>query len=554
MTSVPSSHCPPAPRSRVLGWGCLLLLVGAGCTGDGGGGGGGEDIRYVVHLQPLVPTNQAPFADLGSLQLQIVPTVGAPTTVDLPVPDSGGTTVAEELPAIEDAVLTVRGYKGDTLVAWGQTVPWTVGNTDEVDITILVSFIEAVGWLNPMDDGVYGGELIAVGDGRFRIFGGLGQTERDNLGEKRDRVLEVDVGRPDAALAFVDIGTLPEWAEGDSDEEVSTVHTERTDFRMLPLTRGDGAGQWLLAGGSYKGMCEDATSVTNTAYIYDVEAGTYTPTAGRMKSGREDYAAVVDERGHVIFQGGSVYKNDPGQCWITPSLEWYDPSTGLFEAYSSSAGEGLGQIGAIAASLGPDGSLFCGGADFNASGWTSVTACVTVDLDNALRDSESLPVSLAGAAAVQLDDGRVLVTGGANEDEGVSQGSASARAVDTAMLYSAASGWSTLPDAMRLPRAGHRMALLPDGRVAIIGGSATWDPFVPSDDAYSCVEIYDPRADADPFTMLDGCDADAAARGLPVRTDRPLVAVDPDFGVLIAGGAEDSNLASSQVSLFVPEP
>lgn len=551
MTTVQSQHSPRAAGARAQRWGALVLLITTGCTG---GGATGDKVNYTIHLQPLTPTNQAPFADLSAIQLQIVPAVGAPTTVDLPVPDSGSTTVADALPAIEDAVLVVEGFKNDTLVAWGRTTAMTVENDAEVDITILVSLVDAVGWLNPMDDGEYDGELINVGDGRFRVFGGLGQTDRDKLGGKRDRVLELDVGQPDSALAFADIATLPEWTEGDNEGDSGTTHTERTAFHLLPLSRGDAAGEWLMAGGSYRGLCTDATQVTNTAFVYDAVAGSFTPTAGRMTSGRENYAALVDDRGHVIFQGGSVYKNDPGQCWITPSFEWYDPGTGVFEDYGGGNSSTLGQIGALAVTLGPDGSLFCGGADFNASGWTSLAACVTVDLDNVIRDSDSLPISLAGASAVALDDGRVLVTGGANEDTGVAQGSAVAAAVDNAYIYSAATGWSTLPDHMLLPRAGHRMERLVDGRIVIIGGAATWDPFVPSNDAYSCVEIYDPHADTGAFTMLDGCDAEAAARGLPGRADRPLVAYDPDFGILIAGGGLDVDHASPLVALFVPAP
>ena len=50
------------------------------------------------------------------------------------------------------------------------------------------------------------------------------------------------------------------------------------------------------------------------------------------------------------------------------------------------------------------------------------------------------------------------------------------------------------------------------------------------------------------------CDDDDAQASLPLRTSRPSFDADPDYGVLIAGGFDESGHAIAGVAYFVGQP
>lgn len=124
-----------------------------------------------------------------------------------------------------------------------------------------------------------------------------------------------------------------------------------------------------------------------------------------------------------------------------------------------------------------------------------------------------------GAAAVTLDDGRVLVFGG-------NTGSGATNAVQ---VFSDGS-WSDLGAVMLDARSGHTATALADGRILIAGGEN-------SSGALSSLEIYDPSSGAfsSAGTLSAGRKAHGAARL-------------PSGSVLIIGGSDGTNaLASSEV-------
>jgi hypothetical protein len=109
-----------------------------------------------------------------------------------------------------------------------------------------------------------------------------------------------------------------------------------------------------------------------------------------------------------------------------------------------------------------------------------------------------------GAAAALLHDGRVLVTGGAAES-GSDVGTTSAELFDPATLTFTATG------SMAVPRQGHSLATLPDGRVFVTPGASRM------------VELFDPASG----TFRAGAGTDAA-------TGRAIAL--PDGRVVIIGG------------------
>src|SRR5688500_3170556 len=92
----------------------------------------------------------------------------------------------------------------------------------------------------------------------------------------------------------------------------------------------------------------------------------------------------------------------------------------------------------------------------------------------AWRAAPPLGEPRAGACAVRLPDGRVLVPGGSRDEGPV----ASAEV----FRYGPEESFEPVP-AMQAPRAGHACVLLGDGRVLVAGGEAPGAPVA---------ELYDP--------------------------------------------------------------
>lgn len=520
----------------------LALLALLGCSQESPGPG----VEYTLHLIPVLPSNQDPFGELTRLEVEIAPAVGSATVVPMDLPGSGGTGVIDGLPEFEDAVITVRGYDGDVLVATGHTTAVSLLDGDELEIPVLFSEVDQFGWLTPFDRGLYAGEILALGDGRFRVFGGIGNTDRGKIGVQSDVIWEIDVSEPGSLPAFTEVGTLPEWTEGDG----SATHTERAGFRMMPLSTGPHAGEYLMLGGSVEGVCTPSSEVTDTAFYYDPVAGSFTALEETIPDGRESYAAVVDARGNILLQGGAIFDARNSGCVVTSDIVRFNTADEEFERITG--GTALGLVGAIGASVGNDGTLFCGGVALESDGWSTADDCEVVALDGtSATPTDPLPVSVTGAGAVTLADGRVLVAGGAHASGTVSFGTALGPAVSDAWLFDEGQ-WTVTANKMSLPRAGHSMTLLPDGRVLVVGGANTWEPFFISNEGLACAEIFDPRSNT--FTALSDCTADDALGDLEDRTQSPLLAVDPDWGVLIAGGGKDEEAAQGAVALFVPAP
>jgi hypothetical protein len=194
-------------------------------------------------------------------------------------------------------------------------------------------------------------------------------------------------------------------------------------------------GRVLLAGGmdTSSGLAKNIA----VAEIYDPATGKFGPT-GSMVTARFGHTATLLADGRVLIAGGGIEHVDgSGTRRVGPTLptragtatmslidsaELYDPGTGKFS---------------------PTGSMSVG------------------------RDT---------AAAVRLEDGRVLITG--SGDEG-NQADASAD------LYDPATAKFTPTGSMSAARYGHTATLLTDGRVLIASGNN-------GTNGETSIEIYDP--------------------------------------------------------------
>ena len=95
-----------------------------------------------------------------------------------------------------------------------------------------------------------------------------------------------------------------------------------------------------------------------------------------------------------------------------------------------------------------------------------------------------LPAPRGGHAATLLNNGDLLVTGGAQQAGGLAR-------ADAYLLPAGSQTFVTLDASLQVARTGHTATLLPDGRVLIAGGSRT-DALTNIDDLVETVEIYDP--------------------------------------------------------------
>lgn len=162
-----------------------------------------------------------------------------------------------------------------------------------------------------------------------------------------------------------------------------------------------------------------------------------------------------------------------------------------------------------------DGRMLVTGGD----GWlTAMPTAEIIDPIAGVSQPTGAPhASRADHTATRLADGRVLVTGGI----GSSGAAAPFGFLATAEIWDPATGQFRLLDAvMSAPRVGHSAALLPDGRVLIIGG---WTSVT----SYALAEIFDPATEE--FTAVEAADR-------RVRFEHSTVQLE-DGSVLVLGGA-----------------
>ncbi len=131
-----------------------------------------------------------------------------------------------------------------------------------------------------------------------------------------------------------------------------------------------------------------------------------------------------------------------------------------------------------------------------------------------------------GAAAVTLDDGRVLVFGGTTSSGG---------ATNAVQVFSDGS-WSDLGAVMLDARSGHSATLLKDGRILLAGGENSSGPL-------SSLEIYDPSSNSfASAASLSGARKSHGAARLP------------DGRVLMIGGSDGADPSSALASSEIYDP
>jgi hypothetical protein len=211
-------------------------------------------------------------------------------------------------------------------------------------------------------------------------------------------------------------------------------------------------GRVLVAGGLVSNGV--VSSPTASAEIYDPDTGKFSPT-GSMTAARWPHTATLLADGRVLMVGGADMADGYGNL---KSAEIYDPATGKFTATGSMA---AGRSGHTATLLEDGRVLVAGGA--NSIGLNS--AEIYDPASGTFTETGSMTVARQEHAAALLSDGRVLLVGGTSYGKVGPFG-----ALASAELYDPATGRFTATGSMARGWASPVAARLADGRVLVLAG------------------------------------------------------------------------------------
>lgn len=249
----------------------------------------------------------------------------------------------------------------------------------------------------------------------------------------------------------------------------------------------------IVGGNSGSALGQDHGNTYATAELYDPVTQTFTSLAARMGVVREGHTATLLPNGSVLIAGG--FDNQGSNAGYA-SAELFNPATASFSPLGATMRVARSHH---AATLLPSGQVLLTGGDAggtsaelfdpNTGGFTLLTAPMTV--------------SRSGHSATLLADGQVLIAGG-----GVKQSDGSLLARNSAELFDpgtrsftalaarpGAAALSVRTSATRasitlvVGRIGHGAALLPSGKVLLVGGFAPASTDLP---ALATAELYDP--------------------------------------------------------------
>ncbi len=254
--------------------------------------------------------------------------------------------------------------------------------------------------------------------------------------------------------------------------------------------------------------------------VYDAGTGTFTEIVGDSGLGIYGHTATLLQNGNVLLAGGfvnSVWDYGPSTSYNVAGL--YDSATGVF----SGTGNMTANRGGHTATLLANGKvLIAGGADTDPTGTGLASAELYDPSTGTFTQTGSMAVGRFLHTATLLQNGKVLIVGGAL--------TSSSEPVATAEVYDPATGIFTMTGAMATAREQHTATLLADGRVLIVGG--TTSPGTGDLQGTATAEVYDPSTGS--FSVTGSM---AEARTLHTAT------LLPSGQVLVAGGGNENSTA-----------
>jgi hypothetical protein len=274
-------------------------------------------------------------------------------------------------------------------------------------------------------------------------------------------------------------------------------------------------GKVLLAGGFVNSVWDYSgiSGSYNVATLYDSATGVFSET-GNMTANRGDHTATLLANGKVLIAGGA--DQDPTGTGLA-SAELYDPSTGTFTQTASMA---VGRFLHTATQLQNGKVLIVGGALTSTSDPVA-TAEVYDPVTGIFTMTGAMATAREQHTATLLADGRVLIVGGAT-----STGTGDLQPTATVEVYDPSTGSFSVTGSMAAARTYHTATLLPSGKVLVAGGGGE----------NSTAEVYDPATGS--FSSTGGMENGRSGHSATLL---------PNGSVLVAGGGIFAGLASAEL-------
>jgi len=272
-----------------------------------------------------------------------------------------------------------------------------------------------------------------------------------------------------------------------------------------------------------------------SAEIYDPASGTFSAT-GSMSTPREGHTATMLRDGRVLIVGGSS-----NGVRSLDSAEIYDPSSGTF---SPTGHLHQPRVAHVAALLGTGKVLIAGGGRGGMPG--GYISYDTAEMyDPGTRSFTAMRAHMKSdrvdAAAVKLNDGRVLIVGGKSGRVVTSRhpNLASLTPLNTAEIYDPESGTFIKTGDMSAPHFLATATMLDSGDVLVVGGWTIRGPLVVG------------MRDADLYIPETNLFSRVGPTSVARLTNTATLLNDGD--VLIAGGVADKALITAAVEFYSPK-
>ena len=216
-------------------------------------------------------------------------------------------------------------------------------------------------------------------------------------------------------------------------------------------------GEVLVAGGFY------SSDVTPSIVIYDPVHNTWKVPSATLNEGRMSHTATLLQNGKVLFAGGVQGSSFNNSTWLN-SMEIYDPKTGTMSQSKVTMSK---RRAGHTATLLPSGKVLIVG------GFCGLKCTGDQQMDDLYDPASDTVAPLAHAGdlpsshvAVRLLDGRVLVAG---DNDTVNH-------INVVAYDPKGGGFWTKLDSLKIGRWGAEAALLDDGSVLVVGGATASSP------------------------------------------------------------------------------
>jgi Putative Ig domain/Galactose oxidase, central domain/Kelch motif len=231
-------------------------------------------------------------------------------------------------------------------------------------------------------------------------------------------------------------------------------------------------GKVLLAGGS-----DSSNNALASAELYDPNSGTFSPTGSMNQARGSSATGVLLANGKVLVSGG-VFVN------VLNSAEIYDPTTGLFTPTGNMNQARLQHT----MSLLPDGRVLVEGGQDTSGNVVGSAEIFDPNANQAVGAFISIGNTISprdGATSTLLDDGTVILTGGATIES-------LAAASSSSETFDPSAGAFTSAGSMTNGRLNHTATLLPDGTVLTAGGLNSTGALTSADVYHPSVRAFTP--------------------------------------------------------------